>query len=1820
MEALPPGLRLDKEVPKVLGIPWTPSTDMLSINFPRERITKLTRRTVLRAVAGIFDPLGLVGPCLLKPKLLFQTLWDRREWDAPLEPDKVRAWREHEDNWLGQKISIPRRTGYYPGSDCQLHVFVDAAKDVYACAVYLRNLLPEGIRTHLVFAKSRLRPRNTPMSIPNMELMAMVIGVRALTLVRRELRLPGDSETPQFLWGDNKCVLAWINSREHLPRFVANRIAEIRRHEYLRFAYVETRQNPADIGTRGEPPVTPGQLQDMELWWHGPKWLQRGPEEWPTELCVTVEPIPVEPSPVAVLKAGVRFREPEVHPEHLPGEIVETRRFNSWDKLVRVLAFVRRFLDRARKKSTETASYPTPTEYHSGRKMALRLAQTGIGEIDSRVRKFTDTDGIWRLRTRIIRSGLPTGAVSPVILPRKSDFARLIINDLHRSCCHAGVNATLTEFLLRYWMPEARRAVKTNVAKCSKCRRAKGPAFALPIMPDLPADRVTRRRAFESIGVDYLGPTVTRGAGPLVKTWIVLITCLTTRAVYLEPVWDLSAKSFLQVFKRFLWRRGKPDRVLSDNGTQFRLAARTIATCASTSGIEWNFISQLSPWQGGIYERIVALVKNAFKTTLGRRVLDKEDMRTFTAEVESALNNRPLTYVSTDAGDEAPLRPSDFLNPTAEFKLEVEFPGEAPGDIRKSPPGAASADLLRHWESQEATQDYFWNRWSKDYLLMLRDKSKWFHKNARSTMARGPEIGEVVLIEENLKPRASWTLGRVQDVEIRAGQVRNVKVKLPSGHVWARPLNKVYPVEGELTDSPPDNAAPEPVTESSSVNDYTEAENLPLETHSLKRRSHHMKTRSMPMAAAVGIILIGLAILAFQPATGTTCGLQCTDRGIVLDVSLPVVQVYWCCSEDACRFENVSSPTVRELPERLRQVPYHCIIACRETPGEIPPSEITCQPTQAAGAWPAAMLLVGFILGVISVVIGYFRYKSRRRRHRPEQWEEEGIEMQQLGRSPRPDSDGFVEIPLSEPTTSVNASEVLPYLPDTIIQQLRSTRQAIRDKLGNSPPGVIPEQALPEKTVSRDKPPKKEKRVAIQSTSIAILVASIFLTTTVTEAQLTGNICPGCSVECSTYGVTIVATDSVLKSEICCHGEECSSPGEVKRWEHHVSAELLVNEYRCEGTFWGHNSSTFSYQLVCPPIDECDIIDCRICFDVIANPECYPVWTMIIYGSSISTFVIIACVCLSVCREIRKNCRCILRSLMVPVGCLWRCLRRGTRRTKKRQEVPPHDDRLIRSSVPGHGLLSRTSTWVAIWATSSFAAAGDNAVMMTAETENCYQEDGVRTCRWDYVTTMTLLPAGQPITLLLKDSKNTVFGSLQLTMNALTTNCIPEDKGWLWSYEVRTEASRRCPGMGQCSVDGFCGRVSMDDNITELPLCGKYPSNQFCSESCSTWWCGCPLPPLVAMHVKGCLFYCTYAMPLETGPEGQPSKLYRTFDCPTWEQHVVADVRLETPKGVENFTALLHPGMTYRHANLSMTPLAISQAPAPVMNKEFITDGLAVALADDLPQDLYCASQEEAEVGNCTLAPTACTHCAPDPNVAQVNCQCRDADFNTALEDPTRRLPLSLAKVHLRSENGDVLIETSHAPVQVLVKIENLRIIADTVKATCLIKPMALVGCYHCRTGGSFRFSCVTNTGAALAQVKCEDGTNFAHGCSAEHRNETVTLPFQHAVVDTHCTVSCPGGDTVFRLQGVLKYVPRRLRTAYHSSLTNTSEDSSSGWLPGWNFDFDFDLIGILKNLVDWRIALVVAGVTVIGITAALIVVKLNPVFRGYRILVRLAW
>ncbi|VDP01407.1 unnamed protein product [Heligmosomoides polygyrus] len=51
-----------------------------------------------------------------------------------------------------------------------------------------------------------------------------------------------------------------------------------------------------------------------------------------------------------------------------------------------------------------------------------------------------------------------------------------------------------------------------------------------------------------------------------------------------------------------------------------------------------------SPWQGGVYERLIRSVKLAMNKTLGKVTPSREELGTLIVEIESVLNTPPLLY------------------------------------------------------------------------------------------------------------------------------------------------------------------------------------------------------------------------------------------------------------------------------------------------------------------------------------------------------------------------------------------------------------------------------------------------------------------------------------------------------------------------------------------------------------------------------------------------------------------------------------------------------------------------------------------------------------------------------------------------------------------------------------------------------------------------------------------------------------------------------------------------------------------------------------------------------------------------------------------------------------------------------------------------------------------------------------------------------------------------------------------------------------------------------------------------------------------------
>ncbi|KAL5018103.1 hypothetical protein ScPMuIL_003825 [Solemya velum] len=149
----------------------------------------------------------------------------------------------------------------------------------------------------------------------------------------------------------------------------------------------------------------------------------------------------------------------------------------------------------------------------------------------------------------------------------------------------------------------------------------------------------------------------------------VLFTCASTCAIQLELVPDLTEKSFILAFRRFVSRRSLPRTMISDNCSTYKSASvENIAPLQfnKSTGITGQLQSRMEIYseQSPLVRQLVGeinLIDKGVNQVLGRSHVDYDTLSTIITEIEAILNDRPLTYISTDSRDVEPLTPSDLL-------------------------------------------------------------------------------------------------------------------------------------------------------------------------------------------------------------------------------------------------------------------------------------------------------------------------------------------------------------------------------------------------------------------------------------------------------------------------------------------------------------------------------------------------------------------------------------------------------------------------------------------------------------------------------------------------------------------------------------------------------------------------------------------------------------------------------------------------------------------------------------------------------------------------------------------------------------------------------------------------------------------------------------------------------------------------------------------------------------------------------------------------------------------------------------------------------
>ncbi|KAK9704106.1 Pao retrotransposon peptidase [Popillia japonica] len=165
----------DNSETRTLGISWSSSLDIFKYEIAKLPCPKrVTKRAILATTAKIFDPLGLLGPVIVKAKLIMQQLWlSKLSCDESISQDIYFKWIKFQAKLIMQQL--------------------------------------------------------------------------------------------------------WLSG----IHFFANRVAKIQSITNAQeWAHVKSQDNPADLISRGAAPTI---LIESTLWWHGPTWLAKKRNEWPSE-------------------------------------------------------------------------------------------------------------------------------------------------------------------------------------------------------------------------------------------------------------------------------------------------------------------------------------------------------------------------------------------------------------------------------------------------------------------------------------------------------------------------------------------------------------------------------------------------------------------------------------------------------------------------------------------------------------------------------------------------------------------------------------------------------------------------------------------------------------------------------------------------------------------------------------------------------------------------------------------------------------------------------------------------------------------------------------------------------------------------------------------------------------------------------------------------------------------------------------------------------------------------------------------------------------------------------------------------------------------------------------------------------------------------------------------------------------------------------------------------------------------------------------------------------------------------------------------------
>ena len=780
-----------------------------------------TKRTILQTCARNFDPNNYLLPLLNRAKLYLQSIQNDTSlgWDEEIEQDRLKEWvltaeqlnrsDEYEiDRYIGP------RNGKYTLLAC-----TDASRSLYGVVVYIMN--NDTGEKSLLLSKNKVVTKSLNVrSIPALEFHALTFGVETLIGTYKELTNPelasGINITDLKIFSDSMVSLHWLQITENcaksnskLDLFVRNRLNKIHslcEYQPVNFNFIEGSQNPADVVSR---PTSSYQLSKSS-YFHGPD-LEENTMSF-TLPCVSImkeeEEVMINTVKTDEDNTVKTYDNIDVNP------IYDLERSSKLSKVLKIYNLVYKFVNKLKCKVNEKNSDKLEEEkFKSEAELCdwsftriilehqdthfkdchdyLRNSRSStkhMPDIMAQLNIFKDKNGLLRVKSKF-DDKFGVKVLQPILLNREDYLTSLLINDIHEKLKHSGKYVVLNEFRKQFYTTKVFSKVKSVLNECLHCRRFNSKPVSLN-QSDYRDFRVSPEIVpFRSTFIDHFGPIYVKMEGVRKKVYVLLLTCLFTRAVHMIVSRDLSTDEFLIAFQKFVYTYGLPAEVYSDLGTSIVSGGNVIKEFLkdyksklfmAEKGIKELQFEQYYAGNsslGGVVESMVKLAKRLIFGSIKNNVIDYFQFESLVVEINHLINKRPVAFENAlrDTSEIVPrtITPELLLHgydlPTINCVPNFQPSDQSDPDYGQPKIKDAHAKLQKIRENLiEIYQNEFL---AKLFDQAIDDKDRYKPKRHQKL-----KINDIILLKEiHTKPQ-HYPLARVIDVTVnRAGEVTGVK-------------------------------------------------------------------------------------------------------------------------------------------------------------------------------------------------------------------------------------------------------------------------------------------------------------------------------------------------------------------------------------------------------------------------------------------------------------------------------------------------------------------------------------------------------------------------------------------------------------------------------------------------------------------------------------------------------------------------------------------------------------------------------------------------------------------------------------------------------------------------------------------------------------------------------------------------------------------------------------------------------------------------------------------------------------------------------------